>query len=329
MDYIPYLLVLHITGRCNLKCAYCYASSYGKKDLETDTAQNILSQAAKLGTRHVILSGGEALLHPDFYTISEYAKNLGIKVHLTSNGTLIDENNAKKLKALDAIVTISLDGSCSEINDPLRGGGTFDSAIRSINNLIHCGVTTSMRMTLVKDNISDVHNYIDLARQQKVNRCIIERVTGILDNPESFELEPSSKELIKSFEILSKYANIEGIKMGSNDPLWLVYQNNLCKKITGNDHIRGGCTAGVASVTIKPDLTVIPCPRLPVKAGSLNEKSLEDIWLTSKVFLELRNRDLFAGCSSCDSKYICGGCRGAAYSRGSYLAKDPHCWRNG
>lgn len=136
MDHVPYLLVLHITGRCNLRCAYCYASSYDKSDLKTETAKNILSQAAKLGSRHVILSGGEALLHPDFYAISEYARSLGINVHLTSNGTLIDENNAKMLKSLDAVVTISLDGSCAEINDPLRGDGTFDSAISSINNLV-------------------------------------------------------------------------------------------------------------------------------------------------------------------------------------------------
>jgi len=296
--------------------------------LKTETAKNILSQAAKLGSRHVILSGGEALLHPDFYAISEYARSLGINVHLTSNGTLIDENNAKMLKSLDAVVTISLDGSCAEINDPLRGDGTFDSAISSINNLVRCGVTTSMRMTLVKNNVDDVCRYVELAKRQKVNRCIIERVTGILGNPKSFELEPSSKDLINSFEVLSKYANVEGIKMGSNDPLWVIYRANSCEKIPGNDRIRGGCAAGIASLTVTPDLTVIPCPRLPVKAGSLNENSLEDIWLTSEVFLDLRDRDLFAGCSSCDSKYICGGCRGAAYSRGSYLGKDPHCWRN-
>jgi len=326
MEYVPFLLVFHITGRCNLQCAYCYASSYNRTDLKIEEIQDVLSQAAKLGTRHVILSGGEPLLHPDFYEIAEYAKKLGLKVHITSNGTMIDEIAAEKLRSLDVNVTISLDGSCAEVNDPLRGDGTFSLAINSIDNLVNSGVYTSIRMTLVKQNASDVRNYIELAIKHNVNRCIIERVTGITGIPQSMELEPSIADVLQSFKIMSEY-RAKGFNVGSNDPLWLLFRKDLLEKYANKTHICGGCTAGVAAITVNPDLSVTPCPRLPIKVGNLREDSLENIWHNSDVLQNLRNRDLFDGCSSCKYKYICGGCRGAAYAHGSYLGKDPHCWR--
>ena len=99
MVYTPFLLVFHITGRCNLQCAYCYASAYDRTDLKIEVVQDVLSQAAELGTRHVILSGGEPLLHPAFYEFAEYANKLPLKVHMTSNGTMIDTIAAENLKS--------------------------------------------------------------------------------------------------------------------------------------------------------------------------------------------------------------------------------------
>ena len=327
MEYTPFLLVFHITGRCNLQCAYCYASSYDRKDLKIEEVQDVLSQAAELGTRHVILSGGEPLLHPDFYEIAEYAKELRLKVHITSNGTMIDEIAAEKLRSLDANVTISIDGSCPEVNDPLRGEGTFSSAINSIDNLINSCVYTSMRMTLVKQNVNDVRNYIELAIQHNVNRCIIERITGVREIPQSFMLEPSIVAVLRTFKIMSEYRNANGLNIGSNDPLWLLFRKDILEKYANKTHICGGCTAGVAAIVINPDLAVTPCPRLPITVCNLKEDSLGNIWHNSDVLQNLRNRNLFDGCSSCNYKYICGGCRGAAHAHGSYLGKDPHCWR--
>ncbi|MEX2704998.1 MAG: radical SAM protein [Candidatus Freyrarchaeum guaymaensis] len=325
MVYTPFLLVFHITGRCNLRCAYCYASPYERIDLTFEEAENVLSQAAGLGTKHVILSGGEALLHPDFYRIAERVNELGMRVHLTSNGTLIDDTVAEKLKSLDAFVTISLDGSRPEVNDPLRGIGTFSSAISAIDTLIKCGVPTSMRMTLVRQNVDDVRNYLDLAIEHNVDRCIIERVTAIREVQQSYALEPTSLEVCGVFETMAEYA--DRLNVGSNDPLWVLFRRDILEKYRNKKHICGGCTAGVASITVLPDLVVTPCPRLPIAVGNLREDSLEDVWLGSEVLQNLRKRELFDGCSSCEYKYLCGGCRGAAYAHGSYLGKDPQCWR--
>jgi len=319
------LLVFHITGKCNLNCKYCYASPYDAINLEDEKVRQLLSDALHLGTKHVILSGGEPFLHPEIHSLMKYANNIGLKIHITSNGTLIDDTNAEFLKSLDAMVTISLDGSCAEINDPIRGEGSYKSAINAIKELTNAKVPTSMRMTLIKDNLHDVKNYIRLALDKDVDRCIIERVTAIDEIPQSKEFEPSYSDLYETFKLMSNYKT--DLNIGSNDPLWLLFNEDIIKKHAKSDHICGGCTAGVASITINPNLKVTPCPRLPVTAGDLNESSFKDIWFNSEVLQELRNRDLFKGCSNCSYKYICGGCRGAAYAHGSYLGNDPQCWR--
>jgi radical SAM protein with 4Fe4S-binding SPASM domain len=327
IDYNPFLLVFHITGKCNLNCKYCYASPYDAINLEDEKIKHILFDALNLGTKHVILSGGEPFLHPGIYGLIKYANNIGLKIHITSNGTLIDDTNVEFLKSVDAMVTISLDGSCAEINDPIRGKGSYESAINAIDELVDANVPTSMRMTLIKDNLHDVENYIKLALDKDVDRCIIERVTAIDEIPQSRKLEPSYSDLYETFKLMFSYKNENELNIGSNDPLWLLFNEDIIKKHTKTDHICGGCTAGVASITINPDLKITPCPRLPVTAGDLNENSFEDIWFNSNVLQDLRNRDLFKGCSKCSYKYICGGCRGAAYAHDSYLGKDPQCWR--
>lgn len=327
MSYTPFLLVFHITGKCNLNCVYCYADSYENENMKLEDAKDVLNQAENLGSKHVIFTGGESFIHPNFQEIMEYAHELAFDIHITSNGSLINKKWADKLKSMDVKVTISLDGSSSGINDPLRGDGTFEMALNAIKTLVNYDIYTSMRMTLVKDNVSDVSNYLEFAIDNGVNRCIIERMTLMENMPESKILEPSIEDVVAVFKVMSEYQNIDDLLVGTNDPLWLVFREKEITKHLNKDYLCGGCTAGVAAISVNPNLTVTPCPRLPINAGDLKKDSMEDIWNESEVFNNLRNRDLFEGCVSCRFKYVCGGCRGSAYAHGSYLGKDPHCWR--
>ncbi|WBF09012.1 radical SAM protein [Methanothermobacter thermautotrophicus] len=114
----------------------------------------------KIGSKNIIFSGGEPLLHPKFYKSLEYGFNRGFEIPVTSNGTFIDEECVNKLKSVDAKVTISIDGSSPKINDSLRGAGTFKKAINAVESLVDSNIYTSMRMTLLKSNLGDLRNYI-------------------------------------------------------------------------------------------------------------------------------------------------------------------------
>ena len=96
MEFTPFLLVFHITGRCNLNCSYCYASKYSKYgDLSLEKVKEILNQAKDLGTKNIIFSGGEPLLHSEIFKILEYS------------------NNPEELRRL-----LAADGSAPEAPDP-------------------------------------------------------------------------------------------------------------------------------------------------------------------------------------------------------------------
>lgn len=324
MEFTPFLLVFHITGRCNLNCSYCYASKYSKYgDLSLEKVKEILNQAKDLGTKNVIFSGGEPLLHSEIFKILEYSNNLSLTNHITSNGTLITENTIKELKKYNVDVTISVDGSCKEINDLIRGSGTFDKSIEAIKNLKKNDIYTSLRMTLMKSNYDDVKNYLNLALENDVDRCIIERITPINKSDNSNIL--SFEDMLNVFNLMKSYSLETGLNVESNDPLWLIFSENLDNFLDKN-HVCGGCTAGISALCINQDLSVFPCPRLQVNSGNLNKMTLEEIWENSVIFKNLRNRDLIKNCMNCIYKYLCGGCRGAAHSNGFYLGNDPQCW---
>jgi radical SAM protein with 4Fe4S-binding SPASM domain len=95
----------------------------------------------------------------------------------------------------------------------------------------------------------------------------------------------------------------------------------------------GGCAAGVAGLTILADGTVTPCRRLPIPLGKVGENSLREIWATSPVLEQLRNKSLYLGkCGTCSRWSTCRGCRAIAYAyaqaqgKPGFLAPDPQCF---
>jgi len=324
--FTPFLLVLEITDRCNLNCTYCYTP--GREpvgDMDGPQIRDILLQAKALGTRHVILSGGEPLLHHDILDVIEMVHGMGMQVHITSNGTGLDAALASALQRVNAQVTVSVDGSTGAINDRLRGKGTFDAALRAVDLLKRHAIFTSMRMTVVKDNLSDVGDYLRLARSKGVDRCIFERMTPVGRGRNRRDEVIDAGHLNSLFTVMKQNLG-DGIQVGTNDPLWIFFREALLEKKRDCSSIAAGCTAGVAAYCIRPDLSVTGCPRLPVPCGSLQRESLAEIWEHSEVFHNLRHRELFQKCSDCAFTFLCGGCRGAALAEGDYLGPDPQCW---
>jgi radical SAM protein with 4Fe4S-binding SPASM domain len=87
-----------------------------------------------------------------------------------------------------------------------------------------------------------------------------------------------------------------------------------------------GCIASSRVFFISAEGDLYPCGYLPVKAGSIREDSIENIWKHSPVFMNLRQNDLKGHCSLCSIKNRCKGCRARAYSKtGDYMSEDPTC----
>jgi radical SAM protein with 4Fe4S-binding SPASM domain len=89
----------------------------------------------------------------------------------------------------------------------------------------------------------------------------------------------------------------------------------------------GGCGAGRLYCSLSPQGDVHPCVFLPINVGNLKKEKFGDVWLNSKLFNTLRNRDNLKGaCGKCSYKYICGGCRARASAyKNDIMASDVGC----
>ena len=147
-----------ITSICNRKCAYCYGPTYNG-ELSLDKAKAIVDVLESIGVKQIGLTGGEPLLYSFIKELVNYIFGKGIKIYLSTNCDLYQEN-AEWIKEKVSIIGVPIDGSCSEINDSIRGAGSFNAvtnAIKDITNSksllkIKCGTVVT------NQNVKDLLN---------------------------------------------------------------------------------------------------------------------------------------------------------------------------
>jgi len=145
-------LELQVTGRCNLKCRHCYLGKPGRDDLPLGTVLDVLDQFERMQGLRLLISGGEPLLHPDFWGLNEALPEFGFRSILLTNGTLIDSDTAERLAVHE--VQVSLDG-VGPSHDALRGPGTFARALAAVRSLLSLGKDVSVATMVHAGNIQD------------------------------------------------------------------------------------------------------------------------------------------------------------------------------
>ena len=169
------IVVWNITRACNLACVHCYNDSGACKaddELSTEEAKVVLDDLAQFGVPSVLFSGGEPLMRPDLFELIGYAGEQGVRTVISTNGTLITTDVAKKIKERGvSYVGISLDG-VGEVNDKFRGvSGAFDRAVQGIKNCQDAGVRIGLRLTLTKKNIQDLESLFDFFEAENIERA--------------------------------------------------------------------------------------------------------------------------------------------------------------
>lgn len=154
----PSLEILYyaITDGCNLRCPYCYASSARRRPGELETAESLdlLEQAAALGARTLVLTGGEPMLRRDLFDVAARARALGFQVNIITNATRIpNQSVADKVAAHFDVVTVSLDGGTAEVHDRTRGPGTFAVTFAALRMLNVAGVRPIINHVVSEENV--------------------------------------------------------------------------------------------------------------------------------------------------------------------------------
>jgi 12,18-didecarboxysiroheme deacetylase len=168
------VVVWNCTRRCNLKCVHCYSKSENKSyggELSTDEGFALLEDLGRFGVPVVLFSGGEPTLRPDLLALLERTVALRMRAVISTNGTLIDEPMAARLRTVGlSYVGVSLDG-LRDVNDRFRGvRGAFDRALAGIRHCMKAGIKVGLRFTITRRNAAEIDGVFDLIRQERIPR---------------------------------------------------------------------------------------------------------------------------------------------------------------
>ncbi len=169
------IVVWNGTRRCNLKCIHCYADSENKQypnELSTAEVQALIRDVGEFGAPVFLFSGGEPLIREDMYENAALCRELGIRPVISTNGTLITEKAAQRIKETGfGYVGISLDG-IGEKNDFFRGQkGAFEAAMRGFDNCVAVGQKVGLRLTLTRHNYEQLDAIFDFIEEHGINRA--------------------------------------------------------------------------------------------------------------------------------------------------------------
>lgn len=169
------IVVWNSTRKCNLKCVHCYSQSCNEDyegELTNEEARAMIRDLAAFKAPVLLFSGGEPLMRSDMFELGEYARELGMRPVISTNGTMITKSVAERIKATGfGYVGISLDG-VGETNDTFRGmKGAFDAAIRGYENCLSVGQKVGLRLTLTKGNVKDIPAIFDLIEAVGIPRA--------------------------------------------------------------------------------------------------------------------------------------------------------------
>lgn len=190
------IVVWNITRTCNLRCVHCYSDSMAMKypgELSWEQMQDVVGDLAAYKIPSMLLSGGEPLIHPRFFDLVDLASQAGLKLTISTNGTLITAEKAALLKAANvAYVGISLDG-IGAIHDQFRGKeGAFDAAVRGFRNCHEVGQKTGLRLTLTRHNVENIEQILDFIEEQEIQRVCFYHLVPAGRGAELQVLEPDA-----------------------------------------------------------------------------------------------------------------------------------------
>ena len=167
--YIPFIIAISPTVRCNLKCAYCkiWQKKY-TKCLKINKLFELIDEIHKFGVPYISFSGGEPLLIKDLEKVGAYAIKKNIFVNLGTNATLINKKRAEKIANSFSHIRVSLDG-LEETHDTIAGvKGTYKKVVSAIDYLTsvpHRKAKIGINYVLNNNNISEVRDIIQIIQK--------------------------------------------------------------------------------------------------------------------------------------------------------------------
>ncbi len=345
------VVIWNLTRRCNLRCRHCYTSSADVEfpgELTHEQAMGVLEDLGGFGIPALILSGGEPLARRDLFEIAARAREMGMYLALSTNGTRVVGEMADRVRDIGFdYVGISLDG-IGATNDWFRGQtGAFDAAVAGIRACKARGIKVGVRFTITADNAHQLPELLAFIDGEGVDKFYLSHLVyaGRGDKHRGEDTEWShSRQAMDLLLERAWVAAAEGMPLeivtGNNDAdavYFLRWAERLFPK-RKVDHVRahleawGGNSSGVGVANIDPQGEVHPDTYWSsYSVGNVKETPFSELWTGDDPMLaELRRRPrpLKGRCGLCAYKAVCGGNTRirALQLTGDPWAEDPACY---
>lgn len=346
------VVVWNSTRTCNLKCRHCYMSSDAKKyanELTTAEAKQFIDDLADFNVPVLLFSGGEPLIRPDFFELADYAAKKGVRPTLSTNGTLITPEVARKIKDIGVgYVGISLDG-LREVNDKFRGkAGAFEAAMNGIKNCVAVDQRVGLRFTINHHNIQELENIFDFIEEENINRVCFYHLVYSGRGNQMMDEDVTAEESRRAMDIIIRRTRDfeeRGLKKeiltvdNHCDGVYMYLKalqegkDELAQQIKKYISMNGGNRSGMAFAEVDPLGYVHPDQFTQHHTfGNVRERKFGDIWqdTTNLIMAGLKDRKplLKGRCSKCKFLDNCNGnFRTRAEARtGDFWESDPSCY---
>ncbi len=321
----PICLTWELTYACNLACRHCLSSS-GRRDpreLSTAECQAVIDELERMQVFYVNIGGGEPTVRPDFWQLVDYATAHHVGVKFSTNGVKITPDAARRLAASDYVdVQISLDGATAEVNDAVRGAGSYATALAAMRNLADAGFAGfKISVVITRHNAGQLDAFKKLAdrfgAQLRLTRLRPSgRGADVWD-----ELHPTAQQQRELYDWL--VARGEQVLTGDS----FFHLAAFGESLPGLNL----CGAGRVVCLIDPVGDVYACPFAihdNFLAGNVRGPGgFAAVWRQAPLFAELRQPQGGGACTSCSAYDSCrGGCMAAKFFTGLPLdGPDPEC----
>jgi mycofactocin radical SAM maturase len=321
----PICLTWELTYACNLACVHCLSSS-GRRDpreLSTAECKAVIDELQRMQVFYVNIGGGEPTVRKDFWELVDYATAHQVGVKFSTNGSRITPAVAARIAASDYVdVQISLDGATAEVNDAVRGPGSFDTALRAMGHLADAGFEGfKLSVVCTRHNIAQLDVFKALADRYGAQL----RLTRVRPSGRGAdvwdELHPRPEQQKELYEWL--LARGEGVLTGDS----FFHLAAFGEPLPGLNL----CGAGRVVCLIDPVGDVYACPFAihdAFLAGNVRSPGgFATVWRESELFVDLRSPQTGGACNSCTFFDSCrGGCMAAKFFTGLPLdGPDPEC----
>ena len=333
----------HVTDACDQRCKHCYIFAEGAPPVVTmpyEVCERVVEQIEGLCQRlnmdpYVYLTGGDPILHQDFWRVMELLYRRSIRIAIMGNPFHLTPEVCARMQELGCVkYQLSLDG-LRETHDGFRKPGSFEATLAAIPLIQGAGMWANVMTTVSAANAAELPDLIDLVADLNVDVYAFGRYCPTSgQRVDEFHMEPLAyRDLLIECQrrIVAQKERGARTFYYKKDHLWklLEWEQGTFTIPTGADPhaFHDGCHCGRGHLTILPTGTVFACRRMESPVGDVARESLASIYFGERMDA-YRNIGDFEKCAACPLHGWCRGCPAVAFGyTGSRYAADPQCWR--